>query len=98
MCGIAGFWRSNNNQNGGLLEEIVSNMTNTLVHRGPDERGTWVDEEVRIAFGHSRLSIIDVSNTGTGSETSYTVPVSIFVNPVEDAFSFLTTKITGTHT
>ena len=39
-------------------------MANTLVHRGPDDSGTWVDEEVGIAFGHRRLSIIDVSQAG----------------------------------
>ncbi len=39
-------------------------MANTLVHRGPDNSGTWFDQEVGIAFGHKRLSIIDVSVAG----------------------------------
>ena len=39
-------------------------MANTLVHRGPDDSGTWVDPEVGVAFGHQRLSIIDISDAG----------------------------------
>ena len=64
MCGIVGFWRNNNELNGVLLEEIALNMANTLVHRGPDDSGTWADPEVGVAFGHRRLSIIDVSDAG----------------------------------
>ncbi len=37
-------------------------MVATLRHRGPDETGTFVDEEVSI--GHARLSIIDLTKTG----------------------------------
>ena len=33
-------------------------------HRGPDDAGTWADEEVGIAFGHRRLAIIDLSREG----------------------------------
>ncbi|MDP6179701.1 MAG: asparagine synthase (glutamine-hydrolyzing), partial [Desulfatiglandales bacterium] len=64
MCGIAGFWRNTSDQNTDWLEEIASTMANTLVHRGPDDSGNWVDEEAGIAFGHRRLSIIDVSQSG----------------------------------
>ena len=39
-------------------------MADTLVHRGPDDSGTWVDSEVGVAFSHRRLSIIDVSDAG----------------------------------
>ena len=35
-------------------------MTQTLVHRGPDEDGIYVDEQA--ALGHRRLSIIDLSS------------------------------------
>jgi len=64
MCGIAGFWRNASDRSIDWLEETASAMANTLVHRGPDDSGTWVDPEVGIAFSHRRLSIIDVSNTG----------------------------------
>jgi asparagine synthase (glutamine-hydrolysing) len=64
MCGIAGFWRNTSDQNTDWLEETASAMANTLVHRGPDDTGIWVDETIGIAFGHRRLSIIDISEAG----------------------------------
>jgi len=35
-----------------------------LLHRGPDDRGTWVDAETGIALGHRRLAILDLSPHG----------------------------------
>ncbi len=37
-------------------------MTDTLTHRGPDDRGTF--EEPGVGLGHRRLSIIDLSPAG----------------------------------
>ena len=37
-------------------------MTDVVVHRGPDDRGTYYDKNV--AMGHRRLSIIDLSADG----------------------------------
>jgi asparagine synthase (glutamine-hydrolysing) len=39
-------------------------MVNTLKHRGPDDHGVWIDHEGSIAFGHRRLSILDLSEAG----------------------------------
>ena len=64
MCGIAGFWRNSTDQSADWLERTALEMANTLVHRGPDDSGTWVEAEVGVAFGHRRLSIIDMSNAG----------------------------------
>ena len=51
MCGICGFV--------GLESPgLVDRMTDSLDHRGPDDRGTFVDGDV--ALGHRRLSIIDL--------------------------------------
>jgi asparagine synthase (glutamine-hydrolysing) len=58
MCGIAGYWSS-----GGLdddPEKNLSQMINTLHHRGPDGRSLYIDSKNRIAMGHTRLSIIDL--------------------------------------
>ena len=61
MCGLTGFidfsGRSETD-----LRAIVGAMTITLAHRGPDADGLWTDE--RIAFGHRRLSILDISPAG----------------------------------
>ncbi|HEY7005906.1 MAG TPA: asparagine synthase (glutamine-hydrolyzing), partial [Sphingomicrobium sp.] len=35
-----------------------------LVHRGPDDRGTWIDHDAGIGFGHRRLAIVDLSPNG----------------------------------
>lgn len=39
-------------------------MRDTLRHRGPDDAGTWWSEDARVAFGHRRLSILDLSPLG----------------------------------
>lgn len=64
MCGIVGFWKSSCNDSAKRLGEIASNMADTLVHRGPDDGGIWVDADMGIALGHRRLSIIDISENG----------------------------------
>jgi asparagine synthase (glutamine-hydrolysing) len=35
-----------------------------MVHRGPDDRGTYFDSLHKVALGHQRLAIIDVSHAG----------------------------------
>ena len=42
----------------------IQSMTDTLVHRGPDDGGVWLDEQQGIALGHRRLSILDLSPLG----------------------------------
>lgn len=58
MCGIAGILS--------LAQEPIQNppiysMTRTLVHRGPDGEGFWINPSQTIALGHRRLAIIDLS-------------------------------------
>ena len=62
MCGIAGFCDFKNT----LSEEVLSNMTRTLAHRGPDSEGYKVINEsnFRLGLGHRRLSILDLSEKG----------------------------------
>lgn len=56
MCGICGFVTSH--QQGATAEGILRGMCTTLVHRGPDDEGYYVDS--RAALGIRRLSIIDL--------------------------------------
>lgn len=58
MCGICGV-AVPKNLAGGLDVRMIERMRDTLHHRGPDDAGIWVCDEV--AFGHRRLSIIDVA-------------------------------------
>lgn len=57
MCGIAGLWNKNEQVNRGLLDR----MCDLLAHRGPDDRGIFVDHNIGLSM--RRLSIIDL-NTG----------------------------------
>ena len=59
MCEIVGLIAGRSGTPG-LIERLVD----PLAHRGPDDRGTWVDAEAGIAFGHRRLSIVDLSPLG----------------------------------
>ena len=64
MCGITGFFTTEKQISSQELGNIVENMCQSLIHRGPDDGGIWVDEEVGIALGHRRLSIVDLSPEG----------------------------------
>ncbi|MEQ9063544.1 MAG: asparagine synthase (glutamine-hydrolyzing) [Vicingaceae bacterium] len=57
MCGIAGIYRFKAET---IQEVELTTMTDTLVHRGPDDAGIWINKEGSIGFGHRRLSIIDL--------------------------------------
>lgn len=70
MCGISGFWETSRQLNNDLLPSIVQQMSNSLIHRGPDDGGVWVDTEVGIALGHRRLAILDLSPEGHQPMTS----------------------------
>ena len=57
MCGFTGFVGNIDNK-----EQVLENMMNTIVHRGPDSAGQFLDEDA--ALGFRRLSIIDISAIG----------------------------------
>ena len=61
MCGITGIF---GNSNGQPLKDAVGSMTASLLHRGPDDDGVWVDATANLALGHRRLSILDLSQEG----------------------------------
>ncbi|HQZ39045.1 MAG TPA: asparagine synthase (glutamine-hydrolyzing) [Vicinamibacterales bacterium] len=57
MCGIVGIVSSE-----ALPPDVpIDGMRDALAARGPDDRGTWWSEDRRVAFGHRRLSVIDLS-------------------------------------
>ena len=55
MCGIAGIYRFDKGQ---ISESDIKKMTNSMIHRGPDDDGIFV--EGALGIGMRRLSIIDV--------------------------------------
>jgi len=62
MCGITGFIDFKKTTS----ETILREMTDTMLHRGPDGCGTVVLNEnvAQIGLGHRRLAIIDLSECG----------------------------------
>lgn len=59
MCGIAGKFNFNRKP---VTEAEILEMNKELEHRGPDDKGIFVDGA--IGLGHTRLSIIDLSKNG----------------------------------
>src|SRR2546422_1246172 len=55
MCGICGFA-------GFRDDERLTRMVSSLVHRGPDDEGRYVEDAVSLAM--RRLSVIDVAGGG----------------------------------
>ena len=59
MCGIAGLISHKVNH-----LENVNKIITKLSHRGPDNNGIWQSDDKTITFGHTRLSILDLSSAG----------------------------------
>jgi asparagine synthase (glutamine-hydrolysing) len=58
MCGIFCIYFSDTSRP--IHQDLVINATNEMTHRGPDDTGIYISGNV--GFGHTRLSIIDLSN------------------------------------
>lgn len=56
MCGICGLITQKNMS--------VKKMVDSLRHRGPDDSGTYISADGKTGLGHTRLSIIDLSDAG----------------------------------
>ena len=59
MCGICGLYGLEFSDD---LKRTIERMTQSIAHRGPDGAGTFIGDKV--ALGHRRLSIIDLSSAG----------------------------------
>ncbi len=57
MCGFVGFMDKLNQDE---KQKTIKLMADRIIHRGPDEEGYYVDDDV--ALGHRRLSIIDLAS------------------------------------
>jgi asparagine synthase (glutamine-hydrolysing) len=60
MCGIAGIINLKNQ----VHAEDIRSMTHAIMHRGPDDAGEYFNHEKSVAFGHRRLSFLDLSERG----------------------------------
>ena len=62
MCGISGIIDFKNQLSENKLNIILDKFNSALHHRGPDDRGKWIENN--IGLSHTRLSIIDLSKNG----------------------------------
>ena len=60
MCGIAGRYQFFSSSSESQKESDIKKMLSVIRHRGPDETGIYLDED--LALGSVRLSIIDISS------------------------------------
>lgn len=70
MCGIAGLLDPESSSSADRLGALASTMASALEHRGPDDRGVWVDADAGVALGHRRLAVIDLGPGGAQPMTS----------------------------
>ena len=64
MCGIIGTINYSENFNEDCLQWVKSKIK-YLKHRGPDDEKIWISRFKNIIFGHTKLSIIDLSENNT---------------------------------
>lgn len=82
MCGIVGFYSEEKNK-----KAVIKKMADRIKHRGPDGEGYYTDE--KIALGHRRLSIIDLSG---GSQPMYTEDKKLVVVFNGEIYNYLELK------
>lgn len=61
MCGIAGYWFPQR-RGGSDDPAIIQRMLDTIIHRGPDDRGVKRFETDGVVLGHTRLSIVGLDH------------------------------------
>ncbi len=59
MCGICGILNLGGDP---VSSSVLTEMTNAMIHRGPDDEGYFVTGS--IGLGHRRLAILDISTRG----------------------------------
>ncbi len=59
MCGIAGIVSMKGSK---ILQQDLQKMADTLLHRGPDGEGFWINCNQQCGFGHRRLAILDLTD------------------------------------
>ncbi len=72
MCGLTGFFGGDWSSGGDAARSILTRMAGCIGHRGPDGTDGWLDPEERVALGHNRLAILDLSPAGNQPMRSVT--------------------------
>lgn len=64
MCRIVGWKKNGQSLDSSNDEVLIHRMAGALNHGGPDGGGVYVDIDEGIALGHTRLAILDLSDSG----------------------------------
>ncbi|MBK1682244.1 XrtA/PEP-CTERM system amidotransferase [Rhodoferax fermentans] len=88
MCGIAGLFDTHSKRD--FAPKLMERINNVQAHRGPDELGLHL--EPGLAFGHRRLSVIDLS-TGQQPLFNEDHSVAIVFNGEIYNYQALTTEL-----
>ena len=83
MCGITGFYINNKSNDLDLVASSKDSLklaTKIISHRGPDDIGIFLDDNIPIGLGHTRLSIQDLSQLGHQPMSSKDAEVTIVFN------------------
>lgn len=75
MCGIVALFSRRDS----ISPEVVRKATQRLYHRGPDGQRQWISRDAKVALGHARLSIIDLT-TGDQPIANENERIHIVVN------------------
>jgi asparagine synthase (glutamine-hydrolysing) len=71
-------------------KEVICNMRDSMRHGGPDDAGIYINEDLHLAFGHRRLSLIDLSSLGHQPMTDKEENIVLIFNG--EIFNFQTIK------
>ena len=77
MCGIVGSFKPGGTSCG---PDVIARMRDRMSHRGPDGAGLWCSPDRSCAFGHRRLSIIDLSETASQPMVNAAGTVAVIFN------------------
>lgn len=83
MCGITGWVNLEQSRSKNHTEAVLHSMCESIVHRGPDSEGIWMD--ALVALGMRRLSIIDLK---TGDQPMFSEDRSIVTMVNGELYNF----------
>ena len=75
MCGIVGIV----SQNHPIEKALLDTMADVMIHRGPDDKGFYLNTNRTVGLGFRRLSIIDL-NTGNQPLANETGDIQMVFN------------------
>ncbi|MGM9484165.1 asparagine synthase (glutamine-hydrolyzing) [Roseateles sp. NT4] len=80
MCGIAGDWDFQARRSESDTLQRLRQMTDAILHRGPDGDGYWCDPARGIGLAHLRLAIVDLTPAGAQPMVSVSGRYTIVYN------------------